>query len=55
MDNMTRCVNLSIRALEKQREKEVLKQLGATQQDRGANLGDILGEAMNKKKEETKE
>ncbi|MDR0942068.1 MAG: 30S ribosomal protein S1 [Holosporales bacterium] len=37
-------VNLSIKALEMQREKEALEQFGST--DSGASLGDILGAAM---------
>lgn len=44
----SRCVNLSIKALEMQREKEALKQFGST--DSGASLGDILEEAMSAKK-----
>ncbi|MBQ8651608.1 MAG: 30S ribosomal protein S1 [Alphaproteobacteria bacterium] len=44
-----RTVNLSIKALEIQREKEALQQFGSA--DSGASLGDILGEALKKKDE----
>ena len=50
MDKATRKVSLSIKALEIQREKEALRQFGSAES--GASLGDILGAAMNKKKEE---
>lgn len=43
----SRCVNLSIKTLEIQREKEAMKQFGTT--DSGASLGDILGAAMSAK------
>jgi small subunit ribosomal protein S1 len=46
----SRCVNLSIKALEIKREKEALQKFGSS--DSGANLGDILEEAMAKKEEE---
>ncbi|MBQ7524557.1 MAG: 30S ribosomal protein S1 [Alphaproteobacteria bacterium] len=46
IDNKSRCVNLSIKALEIQREKEALKQYGSA--DSGASLGDILGAALQK-------
>lgn len=48
----SRRVNLSIKALEIQREKEALEQFGST--DSGASLGDILGAAFEKKEEEEK-
>ena len=46
----SRKVNLSVKSLEVQREKEALQQFGST--DSGASLGDILSAAINKKKEE---
>jgi small subunit ribosomal protein S1 len=46
----SRCVNLSIKSMEIQREKEALQQFGSS--DKGANLGEILEEAISKKKEE---
>lgn len=45
----SRRVNLSVKALEIQREKEALKQFGSA--DSGASLGDILGEALKNKEE----
>ena len=48
----TRKVNLSIKSLEIQREKEALQQFGSA--DSGASLGDILGEALKKKEESGK-
>ncbi|MDR0695409.1 MAG: 30S ribosomal protein S1 [Holosporales bacterium] len=44
IDRNTRSVNLSIKSLEIQREKEALQQFGNA--DSGASLGDILGEAL---------
>lgn len=49
IEKSSRRVNLSIKALEIQREKEALQQFGST--DSGASLGDILGEALKKKDE----
>lgn len=49
VEKSSRRVNLSIKALEIQREKEALQQFGST--DSGASLGDILGEALKKKEE----
>ncbi len=49
IEKTSRRVNLSIKALEIQREKEALQQFGST--DSGASLGDILGEALKKKEE----
>jgi len=49
IEKSSRRVNLSIKALEIQREKEALQQFGST--DSGASLGDILGEALKKKEE----
>ena len=46
----TRKVNLSIKALEIKREKEALEKYGSTES--GASLGDILGVALEKKKED---
>ena len=45
----SRTVNLSIKALEIKREKEALEKYGSTES--GASLGDILGVALEKKKE----
>ncbi len=47
IEKTSRRVNLSIKALEIQREKEALQQFGST--DSGASLGDILGEVLKKK------
>ncbi|MDO4975499.1 MAG: 30S ribosomal protein S1, partial [Alphaproteobacteria bacterium] len=49
IEKSSRRVNLSIKALEIQREKEALQQFGSA--DSGASLGDILGEALKKKEE----
>ncbi|MDR1391142.1 MAG: 30S ribosomal protein S1 [Holosporales bacterium] len=49
VEKATRKVNLSIKALEAQREKAALEQFGST--DNGARLGDILGAALEKKEE----
>ncbi|MBQ7524178.1 MAG: 30S ribosomal protein S1 [Alphaproteobacteria bacterium] len=48
VDKTKRKVNLSIKSLEMQREKEVLEKYGSTES--GASLGDILGVALGKKK-----
>lgn len=45
----SRRVNLSIKALEIKREKDALEKYGSTES--GASLGDILGVALEKKKE----
>jgi small subunit ribosomal protein S1 len=45
----SRKANLSVKALEIQREKEALRQFGSA--DSGASLGDILGAALQKKDE----
>lgn len=50
IEKTTRRVNLSIKFLEIQREKEALQQFGSA--DSGASLGDILGAALKKKEEE---
>ncbi len=50
LEKNTRRVNLSIKALEVQREKEALEQFGSA--DSGASLGDILGAALEKKEKE---
>lgn len=49
VDKADRKVNLSIRAREIQEEQEALSQYGST--DSGASLGDILGRAMEDKKQ----
>lgn len=50
IDKSSRRVNLSIKALEIKREKEALEKYGSN--GSGASLGDILGTALEKKKEE---
>ena len=50
IDKSARRINLSIKAKELDEEKEAMAQFGST--DSGASLGDILGEAMNKAKQE---
>jgi len=45
VDRSSRRINLSIRALEIEEEKQAVEQYGST--DSGASLGDILGAAMN--------
>lgn len=49
LDNATRRISLSIKALEIQKEKEALANYGST--DSGASLGDILGAAMGQDQE----
>lgn len=49
VDKKTGKIGLSIKALEIAEEKEAVKQYGST--DSGASLGEILGEALNKKEE----
>jgi small subunit ribosomal protein S1 len=49
-DAKARKVSVSIKALEIAEEKEAVKQYGST--DSGASLGDILGAALNKAKED---
>jgi small subunit ribosomal protein S1 len=50
VDAKTRKVSVSIKALEIAEEKEAVAQYGST--DSGASLGDILGAALNKAKED---
>ena len=50
IDNKNRKVTLSIKAREIAEEKEAMEEYGST--DSGASLGDILGAALAKKKEE---
>ena len=50
VDAKARKVSVSIKALEIAEEKEAVAQYGST--DSGASLGDILGAALNKAKEE---
>ncbi len=47
MDHKTRMINLSIKEMEIQDEKEALSKYGSS--DSGASLGDILGSVLNKK------
>ena len=47
IDNKTRLVNLSIKQIEIQDEKNALNKYGSS--DSGASLGDILGSALDKK------
>jgi small subunit ribosomal protein S1 len=49
IDNKTRKVSLSIKALEVADEKKAMADYGSA--DSGASLGDILGEALRKKQE----
>ena len=49
IDNKTRKVNLSIKALEIADEKEAVAQFGSS--DSGASLGDILGAALKQKED----
>ena len=49
-DDKLRRVNLSIKEIEIDEEKKVLSKYGSS--DSGASLGDILGDALNKKKSE---
>ena len=50
IDKSSRRVNLSIKALEVAEEKAAVQQYGSS--DSGASLGDILGAALNKSKED---
>ncbi|MBL4639887.1 MAG: 30S ribosomal protein S1 [Kordiimonadaceae bacterium] len=50
VDKSSRKVNLSIKALEISDEKQAVEQYGST--DSGASLGDILGAALNKAKDD---
>jgi len=50
VDAKARKVGVSIKALEIAEEKEAVAQYGST--DSGASLGDILGAALSKAKEE---
>jgi small subunit ribosomal protein S1 len=49
VDNRSRKISLSIKALEIAEEKEAVAQYGSS--DSGASLGDILGVALNKSEE----
>ncbi|PPR46183.1 MAG: 30S ribosomal protein S1 [Alphaproteobacteria bacterium MarineAlpha5_Bin8] len=49
-DDKLRKINLSIKEIEIDEEKKVLSKYGSS--DSGASLGDILGDALNKKKSE---
>jgi len=49
-DEKQRKINLSIKEIEINEEKKVLSKYGSS--DSGASLGDILGDALNKKKSE---
>jgi small subunit ribosomal protein S1 len=53
IDKGSRKVTLSIKAREVDEEKEAMAEFGSS--DSGASLGDILGAAIKKKKDETKE
>ena len=46
VDRSSRRINLSVRVLEIEEEKQAVEQYGST--DSGASLGDILGAAMDK-------
>ena len=46
LDSKTRSINLSIKELEIQDEKEALDKYGSS--DSGASLGDILGSVLKK-------
>jgi small subunit ribosomal protein S1 len=50
VDNKTRKLTVSIKALEIKEEKEAVAQYGST--DSGASLGDILGAALDKAKQD---
>jgi small subunit ribosomal protein S1 len=52
-DRKTRKVSVSIKALEVAEEKEAIAQYGSS--DSGATLGDILGTALNKQKDDAPE
>ena len=47
IDNKTRIINLSIKEIEIQDEKNALNKYGSS--DSGASLGDILGSVLDKK------
>ena len=53
IDEKTRKLSLSIKALEILEEKEAISQYGS--KDSGASLGDILGKALNKVKKINKD
>ena len=48
IENKNRLLNLSIKQIEIDEEKSALSKYGSS--DSGASLGDILGSALNKKK-----
>ena len=50
IDQKARKINLSIKEIEIQEEKNALSKYGSS--DSGASLGDILGTALNKKNSE---
>ena len=50
VDNKSRVINLSIKEIEIQEEKQALNKYGSS--DSGASLGDILGSALDKKNKE---
>ena len=52
IDAKTRRLGLSIKAREIAEEREAVEQFGSS--DSGASLGDILGAALNKAREEQK-
>ena len=49
VDNKNRIINLSIKSIQVEEEKQALKDYGSV--DSGASLGDILGSALEKKAE----
>jgi small subunit ribosomal protein S1 len=48
LDRKSRIINLSIKGIEIEEEKNALNKYGSS--DSGASLGDILGSVLNKKK-----
>jgi small subunit ribosomal protein S1 len=52
IDKLNRSINLSIKARENMEEKEAVAKYGS--KNSGASLGDILGAALEKKKEKIK-
>jgi small subunit ribosomal protein S1 len=50
IDGKARKLTLSVKALEMEEDRKAMEQYGST--DSGASLGDILGAAMRKKKDE---
>ena len=50
IDSKTRSLNLSIKEIEIEEEKTALSKYGSN--DSGASLGDILGSALKKKKDD---